>query len=257
MIKDKIKRGDKIIGTHLTMGNFWVADIFGMSDIDYVWIDTEHSPMYYTALLECITILKAYNKATFVRTQIDDFNHTKRILEMGADGIIFPMVETAEQAEECIKYTYYPPTGIRGFGPNHAVEYGKTDIKKYIEKENEFCRFIQIETPKAVENLESILKNDNIDGFIIGPCDMAMNCGELNNIWSEATISTIKKAIKILKDNNKYVGVSIGASDEKTQRIWLQMGADMISVGGDTTYVYEGITKSASQLSKIISEIQK
>lgn len=125
MIKDKIKNSDKIIGTHLTMGNYWIADIFGMSGIDYVWIDTEHSPLDYDKLLQCVTILKAHGTAVFVRTQIDDFNHTKRLLDMGIDGIIFPMVQSAEQAKKCISYTYYPPKGVRGFGPNRAVEYGR------------------------------------------------------------------------------------------------------------------------------------
>lgn len=251
MIKDRIKRGEKIFGTHLTMGNFWIADIFGMSDIDYVWIDTEHSPIDYTALLECVTVLKLHKKAVFVRTQVNDFNHTKKLLEMGVDGIIFPMVESANDANECIKYTFYPPKGIRGFGPNRAVEYGKIDANVYLKSEDELCRFVQIETPAAIENLEKIINNQDIDGFIIGPCDMSANCGELINPWNESVQAQIKKVIKTLKQNNKFVGVSIGATDMETQKRWLETGIDMISVGGDTTYLFEGINNSVSQLMQI------
>ncbi len=255
MIKDRIKRGEKIFGTHLTMGNFWVADIFGMSGIDYVWVDTEHSPIDYTALLECVTVLKLHRKAVFVRTQVNDFNHTKKLLEMGVDGIIFPMVENETAANECMKYTFYPPKGIRGFGPNRAVEYGKIDANTYLKNENELCRFAQIETPKAMKNLESIIQNNDIDGYIIGPCDMSVNCGQLINSWNETVQQQINKVIKTLKKYNKYVGVSIGATDMETQRLWLKMGIDMISVGGDTTYLLEGVNKSAEQLSAIAKSL--
>lgn len=251
MIKDKIKSGNKIIGTHLTMGNYWIADIFGMSGVDYVWIDTEHGPMDYEKLLQCITVLKAHGTAVFVRTQIDDFNHTKRLLEMGIDGIIFPVVQSAEQAKKCLSYTFYPPKGIRGFGPARAVEYGKINATDYIKNESSLCRFVQIETQTSVEKLESILQNEDIDGFILGPCDMAINCGDGVNYFGNKTLPQIKKAIEILKLHNKYIGVSIGSTDKDHQKEWIKLGVDMISVGGDTAFVFEGINRSVKQLSEL------
>jgi len=235
------------------MGNYWIADIFGMSGIDYVWIDTEHSPLDYEELLQCLTVLKAHGTVVFVRTHIDDFNHTKRLLDMGIDGIIFPMVQDTQQAEKCLSYTYYPPKGIRGFGPNRALEYGRINAADYMKHEEALCRFVQIETPLAVENLESIVQNEDIDGFIIGPCDMAVSCGVLNNPWNEQAIAVIWKAIEILKKHGKYVGVSIGDTDRDTQKKWLDMGVDMISAGSDTDYVFKGIINNSRQLSELIS----
>ena len=253
MIKDKINRGEKIIGTHLTTGDFWVADIYGMSGIDYVWIDTEHSHMDYRELLECITILKAHGVAAFVRTQIDDFNHTKRILDMGVDGIIFPMVEDKAQAEKCISYTYYPPKGIRGFGPARAVEYGRINANQYISNEDTLCRFIQIESPNAINNLEEIATVSGIDGFIIGPCDLSVNCAHHINCFDSTPQSQIHRIIEILKKHNRYVGVSIGDTDADIQKRWFDTGIDMLSAGVDTKFVYDGITKTVKQLTDIIN----
>lgn len=252
MIKEKIKSREKIFGTHINMGNLWIADVFGMCGYDFVWIDTEHSPIELSALLECVTVLKAHGTAVFIRTQINDFNHTKRILEMGADGIIFPMVETAEQADECMKYTLYPPEGIRGFGPNRAIAYGLKDTDEYVKNQGNLCRFVQIESPKTVENLEEILKNPYIDGFIFGPCDMAFNCGVGPDASNEGSLDMIKTAIGLLKKHKKYIGVSIGATDRETQKFWLDMGVDMISAGGDIGFIAESALKNAEQLFRLV-----
>lgn len=252
MIKDKIQKGSKIIGTHLTMGNYWVADIYGMSGMDFVWIDTEHSPIDYDKLLQCVTVLKAHKTAVFVRTQMDDFNHTKRLLEMGIDGIIFPMIQNAGEAERCLSYTYYPPKGIRGFGPNRAVEYGRIPAADYMKQEHTLCRFVQIETPEAVKNLEHIMQNQDIDGYILGPCDMAISCGTLNDPWNEQSAIVIRTAIEMLKKHEKYVGVSIGTTDMQTQKKWLDLGVDMISAGTDIDFIYSGVTQNARQLAELI-----
>lgn len=252
MIKEKIRNREKIFGTHLTLGNMWIADIFGMLGYDYVWIDTEHSPIDWGKLLDCITILKAHKTAVFIRTQMNDFNHTKKLLDMGADGIIFPMVETAEQARQCISYTLYPPQGIRGFGPGRAANYGLKDATELLKNQGELCRFVQIESPKTVENLEEIIKNPYIDGFIFGPCDMAVNCGVGADIFNDKNISVIKKAISVLKENNKYTGVSIGSTDINIQKFWLDLGIDMISSGSDTDFIAKSAAQNADQLSSLI-----
>ncbi len=252
MIKERIKNKEKLCGTHLTMGNFWIADILALSGVDYVWVDTEHSCIDYTALLECITVLKANGVAVFVRTQMNDYNHTKKILEMGIDGIIFPMVESLEQAEECMKYTFYPPKGNRGFSPARAVLYGYKDATQYIKNEDNLCRFVQVESPKAVENLENTIKNNDIDGFIIGPCDMSVSGGTYTDLWSENNVNLIEKTIKILKENDKYIGVSIGAYDKQTQKRWFDMGVDMLSSGTDVSFIVDGATANAKNLFELL-----
>ena len=100
MYKAKIRSGKRTFGTQLSMGENYVADIYGMLDYDFIWLDTEHSAIDYDKLLNCITILKAHKMPVIVRVQVDNYNHTKKVLEMGPDGIIFPMVDTPEYADK-------------------------------------------------------------------------------------------------------------------------------------------------------------
>ncbi len=256
-LKEKIKAGKKTVGTQLSMGENYVADIYGHLDFDFIWLDTEHSAIDYGKLLNCITILKAHKKPVIVRVQMDDFNHTKRVLEMGPDGIIFPTVDTAEYADKCMKSTLYPPLGNRGCGPLRAVLYGKTPIKEYIDDQlNNLCRFIQIESITAVKNLPEMIKNPYIDGYIFGPFDMSGTIGRLSDVYCDENMSLIKESVKLLKENGKYIGMAMTSTDAEEQRKWFKLGVDMITSGADFDYIYSNAKKNALQLNEVKKEFE-
>jgi 2-dehydro-3-deoxyglucarate aldolase/4-hydroxy-2-oxoheptanedioate aldolase len=256
-LKEKIKAGKKTFGTQLCMGENYVADIFGMLDFDFIWLDTEHSAIDYGKLLNCITILKAHKRPVIVRVSNDDYNHTKRVLEMGPDGIIFPNVHTAEYADKCMKSTLYPPLGTRGSGPLRAVRYGDLPIAEYIaDQENNLCRFIQIESITAVKNLPEIIKNPYIDGFIFGPFDMSGSIGRLSDVYCDENMALINEAVSILKANGKYIGMAMTSIDEAEQRKWLDLGADMITSGADFDYIFSFAKKNATQLRRILKDYE-
>lgn len=101
---------------------------------------------------------------------MQDFNHLKRVLEMGPDGIVFPMIKTAAEADTTMRATLYPPEGNRGFGPLRAVHNGLDDLTEYIAGESRMlCRFVQIETETAVCNLPEILKNPTSTALFLAP----------------------------------------------------------------------------------------
>ena len=109
-LKDKIRDHDRIIGTHISLGNMVLADAFAQMGYDFIWVDTEHSAIDYRELLQCVSIIKSNGTSVIVRAHVDEPGHVKRILEMGVDGIIFPNLETAEQVDDAMKSTLYPPT---------------------------------------------------------------------------------------------------------------------------------------------------
>lgn len=256
-LKEKIKAGKKTFGTQLCMGEGYVADIYGMLDFDYVWLDTEHSAIDYGKLLNCVTILKAHKMPVIVRAQVDNYNHTKKLLEMGPDGIIFPMVDTPEAANKCMQSTLYPPLGNRGSGPLRARHYGLKPIKEYIDTQlDNLCRFIQIESITAVKNLPEIVKNPYIDGYIFGPFDMSGSIGRLSDVYCEENMSLIRESIKILKANGKYIGMAMDSIDEAEQRKWLDLGADMITSGADFYYIAMQSQKNSQQLRRILKDYE-
>jgi 2-dehydro-3-deoxyglucarate aldolase/4-hydroxy-2-oxoheptanedioate aldolase len=159
---------------------------------------------------------------------------------MGPEGIIFPMMRTPEEVREMIGATLYPPHGTRGFGPMRAIRYGETDCKYYTDEESlELCRFMQIEHVECVENLEEIVKIPYIDGFIFGPNDLSGSLGELGNVFGEKTMEQIRRALKIVKENGKYVGLATGDLRPETLKFWSELGIDMMTVGADWNFVFD------------------
>ena len=257
ILKEKIRNGKKTFGSQICMGEGYVADIYGSLGYDFVWIDTEHSAIDYGKLMNCVTILRAHKTPAVVRVQMDNYNHTKKVLEMGVDGIIFPMVDTAEYADKCIKSTLYPPLGNRGCGPLGAVGYGLKPIKEYIDEQlDNLCRFIQIESAEAVKNLPEIIKNPYIDGYIFGPFDMSGSIGRLSDVYCDENMSLIYEAVKILKANGKYIGMAMNSTEESEQRRWLDIGADMITSGADFDYIFRESKKNVSQLRRILKDYE-
>ena len=158
MLKEKIKNKEKTIGMYVQLADISIARIAGLAGYDFVWVDTEHSYMSYETLLGHIIAIKATGTPVVVRVPQDDLTATKKVLEMGVDGIIFPMVKSAEEAERVISSTLYPIEGNRGFGPMNAIDYGMKDVKKYINSNrDDLCRFIQIEHRDTVENIDEIM----------------------------------------------------------------------------------------------------
>ena len=158
ILREKIKNGEKTCGTLVSLTDPALCEIMGVVGYDYIWIDMEHTYMSYKEVLCHLNAARSAGAASVVRLPQNDLTVTKKILEMGPEGIIFPMMRTPEEVREMIGATLYPPLGTRGFGPMRAIRYGETDCKKYTDEESlELCLFMQIEHIDCVENLEEIV----------------------------------------------------------------------------------------------------
>lgn len=240
-LKEKIKAGKKLIGTHVSLVDPSICEILGLMGFDYIWIDMEHTCIDFQTLYECLLAVRAVGGNAIVRIPQHDYTYLKKVLEMGPDGIVFPMICSVEEAQNDIIHTLYPPYGVRGFGPRSAIGYGLSDVKEYIDKESlELCRFIQIEHVNAVNCLPELVKIPYIDGFIIGPCDMAGSINELGNQYGENNRGLILKTINQLHKAQKYAGLSIGDFSQEALHHWCSLGLDMISAGADTDYIIYG-----------------
>lgn len=248
-LKEKIRAGNTIYGTHVSLGDMAVCDILGRIGFDYLWIDTEHTSITMDQVLAHITVTQARAAAAVVRVPPDDYVTLKRVLEMGPDGIIFPMVQGAEHAKQLVDYTLYPPLGTRGFGPRAAVAYGLADTNEYVTKgSQEMCRFVQIETRGAYEELDGILANPWVDGVIVGPCDLAGQFGSLTDVMAPHMLDIIRDIAHRARAAGKAAGLSIGANDLESLKTWFSLGINMLSTGGDTHALIESGRKTLSTL---------
>ncbi len=252
MFREKIKNNEKTIGTLLNLNDVSVARIEGLSGYDFVWIDFEHSNLSIENILGHILAIKATGTAVVVRVPQNDLTFTKKILEMGVDGIIFPMVRRVEEINEQIANTLYPPHGTRGFGPINAIGYGMDSVSKYVNSTcDEICRFIQIEHIDVVENLEEVIKNEYIDGYIFGPNDLSGSINKICQPFDCETVELMERSLEILKRNGKYSGVATGDTSEKTLKRFSDMGIDMLVAGADFSFLLEGSLKNRANLERI------
>ncbi len=233
-LKDRIENKELLCGTHINLNDPCISKIVAKLGFDYIWIDMEHSYLSYENLMMHMNTIQAYGVPVIVRAPQNDFTATKKILEMGPDGIVFPMIKTAEQANELIAYTLYPPYGNRGYGPNGATAFGVEDVQEYIHNNHkDMCRFIQIEHKDCVDNLEEIIKNPYIDGYIFGANDLSGSIGELTKVYDKGTDDLIERAIAILKKNGKYISLSTDTRDAEKIKYWHDKGISMISAASD------------------------
>ena len=250
-LKEKILKKEMVFGTQIMMCDTAIGDIFSSLGYYFLWVDTEHSYIDYEQLLSYISVCEGKGTPTIVRLHIDDYNHTKRVLEMGPSGVIFPMINTKEQAEKAIKSTYYPLKGNRGSGAMRYGAYGLEPLKRVIEKEDDIIRCVQLETKQSIDNLEEIVKVEGIDCFIFGLWDLSFDIGRPGEVLCEEEQKYVKKAIDILKKNGKPIGIATGRTDKDFLKIWADMGITFITSGSDFDYLREGALNNIRSLKTI------
>ena len=165
-LKERVKKGERLVGMYVQLSDISIARIAAMAGYDFIWVDTEHSYMSYETLLGHVMAIRAEGVPVVVRAPQNDLTAAKKILEMGVDGIIFPMVRSAAEAKAVTDFTFYPPYGQRGFGPMNAIDYGFTPAFEYTKKNNKESgpALVGIEL-KTKEDYPSLLARLNENGF--------------------------------------------------------------------------------------------
>ena len=252
LLREKVDACATMFGSHIWLNDPSVCELLGTVGYDYIWIDMEHSYLSYEAAFSHIVASHAAGTASLVRVPQDDFASIKKVVDMGPDAIVFPMVSSREQADRLIEATLYPPIGKRGFGPMRASRYGCDDMAEYIETESKkLCRFVQIEQLSAIECLEEIVESPYIDGYIFGPNDLSGSIGRLGCIYDEENVGMIRKGAKLLKRYHKNIGISLGDASEDQLRLWKEMGFNMISSGTDFTHILNGAKNTLQALKSL------
>ena len=250
-LKEKLLNKERVFGTQIMMNDTAIAEIFSQIGYDFMWVDTEHSAIDYHQLLEYICVCEAKGAPTLIRLHIDDYNHTKRVLEMGPTGVIFPMINSKEQAERAIRSTYYPLKGTRGSGAMRYGRYGLDSLDRVIEKQEDMVRCIQLETKQSIDNLEEIVKVEGIDCFIFGLWDLSFDIGRPGDVLCEEEMKYVKKAIDILNKHGKAIGMATGRTDAEFLGKMLDLGITCITAGSDFDYLRDGAQRTLRALKSI------
>jgi 2-dehydro-3-deoxyglucarate aldolase len=197
------------IGSWLTMGHQSVAEIMAGSGFEWIAIDMEHSVIEFQNAQNLIAHIKSRGIQALVRVSKNEEVVIKRVMDAGADGVIVPMINSKQDAEQAVNFVYYPPKGKRGVGLARAQQYG-TGFEEYKKWLNEEAIVIaQIEHIKAVENIDEILLTTGIDGIIIGPYDLSGSMGTPGDYERDEVKGAIKRVEEACKKHKKALGFHV------------------------------------------------
>ena len=243
--KRAIKAGKLQLGLWSGLSNYVTVEVLANSGFDCLVLDTEHSPnelpMVHTQL-QAITRGKAH---PIVRPPWNDTVVIKRYLDLGVQTLLIPYVQNEDEARAAVAATRYPPNGVRGYAAApRAADYGR--VKDYPKLcEEQLCLFVQVETPHALDNLESIANVDGVDCVFIGPGDLSASMGYIGQPTHPEVVATIENAIARILACGKAVGILVG--DEALTRRYMALGCTFVAVGSDIGILARGAEALAAK----------
>ena len=251
-LHQKLNNGEIVVGTHIFAGMPLLTETMAQCGYDVLWLDMEHTAIGVESLCNNLIAARAGGTPAWVRIAWNDPVLAKPVLDMGADGLIFPYVRTAEEAKLAAAACTYPPNGVRGYGPMRAQNFGAITQKEYITDTYRNCRrVIQIEHVDAVRNLREIAQVEGIDAFIVGLNDLSASVGHLGDFRHPDVFPMYAEIAAVLREFKKPFGVSI-AYDEELITYWKELGATIFFAGCDAGYVFEGARNMHTNLSRLV-----
>ncbi|WP_170404992.1 HpcH/HpaI aldolase family protein [Ruegeria arenilitoris] len=244
--KQALIKGERLIGCWSSFAEPVAAEIMGTAGFDWLVIDGEHAPNDIRSLRDQLMALAASPSHPVVRVPVGDTALIKMVLDIGAQTILVPMVNSAEQARELVRACRYPPEGLRGVGAGAARATGYGSVTEYIQTADEqICLLVQVENRAGMAALDDILQVEGVDGVFIGPADLSTDMGFQGNSAAPEVRATIADAITRIKAAGKAPGI-LGTNDEASQA-YLEMGAQFLAVGIDVMLLTQAARALAAQ----------
>jgi len=247
-LKQKLKNNELTFGSWIMMGNTMSVEVMALAGFDWLVVDIEHTSIDLETTLSLISTIQAHNMKALVRVSKNEEVVIKRVLDMGADGIVVPMVCSKEDAIEAVNYAKYPPFGKRGVGLNRAQKYGTKfeEYKKWVDEE--LVIIAQIEHIDAVENIDDILQVEGIDGTIIGPYDLSGSMGYPGEFDRENVKVAVQKVLDRCKEHNMPSGFHVVDTDPKNIQLKIDQGCTFLAYGIDYFFMRDAAMKGMSIL---------
>lgn len=222
------------IGLWLGLADAYASELCASTGFDWVVIDAEHAPNDLRSVLAQLQAIAPYPAHPVVRTPCGEATLLKQYLDLGAQTLLVPMVESAAQAAAIVAATRYPPGGVRGVGTALARASRWNQVSDYLRDcERELCVLVQVESPAGLGNLAAIAATEGVHGVLFGPADLAGAMGLLGKPGDARVQDAIAQGIRTVRTAGKAAGVL--SADPELARKYLDLGALFVAVGVDTT----------------------
>ena len=233
--KQRMQQGKVALGAACGLGVPFSAGMLAQMGFDWVLIDNQHGTWdRYTSMLAFMAV-RAGGSIPIARALTNDYSEIGRLLDEGSLGIIVPMVDTVEQAEQVAFASRFPPAGGRSSGAGGATMYGPDYMARY---NDEAFVAIQLESKEAIENADDIMAVDGIDGCWLGPADLENSIGFARD--SAEHDEAVMRMVEACKKHGKAPGIAAGNVEQVEK--WAAAGCTFLSAGGDKGYISMGGT---------------
>ncbi len=234
--KQSLNDGKTVFGCWLGLADTFSAELMGTAGFDWLVIDGEHAPNDLRSILAQLQVLEASASHPVVRVPIGETYLIKQVLDAGAQTVLVPMVDNADQARQLVRDVNFPPQGVRGVGYaltraarfSQTADYGTT-------ANDQICLLVQVESTKGLGNLDDILAVDGIDGVFIGPADLAADMGHMGDALHPDVQAAIMSALTKIDAAGKAAGI-LSTKDEMTNAA-IKAGARFVAVGADVLLI--------------------
>ena len=247
-LKNKLKKNELTIGSWIMMNDPMSVEVMALAGFEWLVVDIEHTSIGLQATENLIRTIQANNMSALVRVSKNEEVVIKKVLDMGADGIIVPMVCSKEDALQAVNYAKYPPQGKRGVGLYRASGYGAKfeEYKKWVDEE--LVIIAQIEHINAVNNIKSIIQVDGIDGTFIGPYDMSGSMGFPGDFERDDVKESVQKVLEQCKSHNTPSGFHVVDTDPKKLQIKIDEGYTFLAYGIDYFFLRDAAMNGMDKL---------
>jgi 4-hydroxy-2-oxoheptanedioate aldolase len=243
--KARLKAGEQQIGLWHSITGSMVSEALAGTGFDWLAIDTEHSLTDIPDTLTMMQAMAGYPVSPVVRPASNDAVLIKRLLDLGAQTLVIPYVQSADEARAAVAAVRYPPRGMRGVaGLTRATRFGS--VQGYTARaDEELCLVVQVETAATLDRIEEIAAVDGVDGLFIGPADLAASMGYPGGHNHPDVVAAIEDAIRRIVATGKPAGIL--ALDVAFARRCIALGTTMTAVGMDIQLLLQGARGLAAE----------
>lgn len=228
------------VGTWIQIGEAAVAEVLAHAGFDWIAVDCEHTDIGPSGFAAVARGMHGRGPAPFARVRENDTLAIRQVLDMGAQGVIVPMVNTADEAERAVRAAKFPPRGVRGYSFSRMNNWGGTFDEYAARANDDTAVVVMIETREGAENIASILAVDGIDGVFVGPYDMSGSHGVPGQTSHPDVRASCARVSEACRAAGKSAGLHVVIPEPEAVRQAVEDGFTFIAVGADTVFLGQG-----------------
>ncbi|MFL2673658.1 MAG: HpcH/HpaI aldolase family protein [Dehalococcoidia bacterium] len=250
-MKQKLENNELTLGAFVSTPSPSTVEMLGWLGMDYVMIDCEHSVTDYETAENMIRAAELSNITPMVRAGLNMQQNLQRYLDAGAQGVLIPLINNAEDGKRVVDSCKYPPDGKRGlFSASRTGKYGTISIPEHVKTSNEeIFVALQIETLEGIENQDEIISLDGVDSVFLGPGDLSSVLGVHGEVTHEKVRSTMEQMIPKIIEAGKHPGTLVADADQA--KYWNDKGINFL-IGSANRYLMNGAKEFIETTQKIL-----